>query len=443
MKGLHRAGPRPRVSAGWTLLLGALVACGAPPASKPNILVLSLDTLRADHLGLYGHDLPTSPSIDSLASSSIVFDHALAQSSATLPSHHSLFQSRLPSEVRLDMPTLAEILNARGYETVGLTDGGFMSRDYGFARGFDRYAEFRGGLRHSLPALEAWLRNGAREPWYVFLHTYSIHEPYAPPPPYDTMFYPEYTGPVTPAGTSEICRKIRRLFEYAEFQGEVELSAADRRKIETLYDGAIRYTDDLVGRLLTVLREGRHLEDTLIVILSDHGEEFWDHGSVLHGHSLYQELIRVPLIVRLPAGQHGGRRVPHSVRLIDVAPTLLELAGILPPDSFRGVSLVHELQGRGERHRATVSEMGTLKARVDMPWKLIIDTQHPEPALFNLVDDPLERSSLSDRRLDRVGALTRALRESLPGEFREVPVVPAQDVPAEVREQLRALGYVE
>jgi arylsulfatase A-like enzyme len=424
-------------------LLGVSAACRETLTSRPNVLILSLDTLRADHLSLYGYERPTSPTLDSLAAESVVFDNALAQSSATLPSHHSLFQSRLPSLVRLDLPTLAGIFRANGYRTAGFTDGGFVSKEYGFDRGFQRYDEFRGGLAVSLPKFEAWLGEGGGEPWYVFLHTYSIHTPYAPPSPYDTMFYPEYEGPVTPRGTAEICRKIRRLFEYADFNGDMHLSASDRREIEALYDGGIRYTDDLVGKLLQILRDKRLLEDTLLVILSDHGEEFWDHGSVMHGHTVYQELLRVPLVMRLPDARYGGRRVSDLVRLLDVAPTVLELAGLQRPDTFQGRSLLDVLDGPDAPPRTVVSEMGTLKARIEMPWKLILDTENRQPALFNLIDDCRERKSLADQRPDRVKALTDALRKSLPDELREVPVLPQQDVPAELRDQLRELGYVE
>jgi arylsulfatase A-like enzyme len=423
-------------------LLGA-AGCRRAPVRRPNILILVLDTLRADHLGLYGYGLPTSPTLDSLAATSIVFDHAIAQAGATVASHQSFFHSRLPSEVKADSPTLAELLCAGGYQTAGFTDGGFVSRSFGFARGFEHWQEFGGGLRQSLPPLERWLREKAKAPWYVFLHTYDIHLPYAPPPPYDTMFFRDYDGPVAPENTKEICRKIRRLYEYAGFKGEVHLTAADRRKMASLYDGGIRFTDELVGRLLHILESQGHLDDTVLVILSDHGEEFWDHGSVLHGHTVYQELLHVPLIVRLPGGRGGGHRVPEVVRLLDLAPTLLELAGVRSPPTFQGQSLTPELRGRLSSDRPAVSEMGSLKSRIEMPWKLIVDAKKPQPALFDLVRDPHEQDNLAEEQPQRVATLAAALRRALPGELQEVPILPDQDVPPEVRERLRQLGYVE
>jgi arylsulfatase A-like enzyme len=393
-------------------------------------------------MSLYGYGRATSPHLDALAQESIVFDNALAQASATAWSHRSLFQSRLPSLAGPETPTFAEVLQAHGYQTLGLTDGGQMSRSLGFGRGFERYDELGEGLAQSLPQLEVWLRAEARAPWYVFLHTYDVHLPYAPPPPHDTAFFPEYKGPITPERTVEVCRKIRRLFEHADFEGEVTLTAADREKMTALYDGGIRHTDALVGRLLKLLRAQGRLEDTVLVILSDHGEEFWEHGSVLHGHSLYQELLHVPLIVRLPGARHGGRRVPATVRLLDVAPTILELAGLPVPESFQGRSLVGALEGEAGEERKVTSEMGTLKTRIERPWKLILDTQEPQPMLFDLEEDPGEHSDLASRRPERVVALTEALRRSLPDELREVPILPPGDLPPELREQLRALGYV-
>ena len=426
------------------MALCGTAACERSGPSRPNILILVLDTLRADHLGLYGYGRPTSPTLDSLAASSIVFDRAVAQAGATVASHASLFHSRLPSQVGSDRPTLAELLRAGGYQTVGLTDGGFISRPYGFARGFEVWEEFgRGGLSQSLPRLDTWLSAEVRPPWYVFLHTYDVHLPYDPPPPYDTMFLPEYEGPVGPERTTEICRKIRRLYEHEGFEGEVRLTADDRRKMVSLYDGGIRYTDELVGRLLELLRTRGRLDDTVLVVLSDHGEEFWDHGSVLHGHTVYQELLHVPLVVRLPGGRGGGRRVSETVRLLDVAPTLLELAGLQPPPTFQGRSLTPQLEGKLSSDRPAVSEMGALKSRIEMPWKLIVDPDKPRPALFDLVHDPAELADVSAQEPERLVALTEALRRSLSDQLQDVPVLPHEDVSPEMREQLRELGYVE
>jgi arylsulfatase A-like enzyme len=442
---LERPVPSSRRALALVLLgtLGLAAACHGACGARPNILVLSLDTLRADHLSLYGYARATSPHLDALARESIVFEHALAQASATRASHNSLFQSRLPSQTGPETPTLAGILRANGYQTLGLTDGGMMSQTFGFARGFDRYEELGGGLAQSLPLLEAWLRDEARAPWYVFLHTYDIHLPYAPPPPYDTSFFPEYDGPITPERSLEVCRKIRHLYEYADFEGEVSLTPADREKMRALYDGGVLYTDRLVGRLVHLLEEQGRLDDTVLVVLSDHGEEFWEHGSVLHGHTVYQELLHVLLLARLPGARHGGRRVASTVRLLDVTPTLLELARLPVPESFQGQSLVGELEGQPGEERAVVSEMGPLKTRIEGPWKLILDTRKPQPLLFDLERDPEEHDDLAGRQPERVVALTRALRRSFPEELREVPVVPPGELPAELRERLRALGYVE
>jgi len=429
-------------------VLGAAIVsagCSGPAAEvRPNIIVVSLDTLRADHLSLYGYPRPTSPNLEALAEEAIVFDHATAQAAATAPSHHSLFQSRIASQTGPEMITLAEVLQANGYQTLGLTGGGMMSRSFGFGRGFDHYdPRPRRDLAETLSQLEAWLDEKPRHPWYVFLHTYEIHLPYAPPPPYDTMFFPEYDGRINKRKATEVCRKIRRILNYSDFEGEVSLSGADREKIKALYDGGIRSADASIGRLVELLDTRGRLDDTLLVVLSDHGEEFWDHGSVLHGHSVYQELLHVPLIVRLPRSRHGGFRAAETVRLLDVAPTILELVGLPVPPSFQGGSLVAEIVGQSSEPRAVVSEAESLKTRIEMPWKLIVDTEVPGPALFHLENDPQEQNDVASQYPNRVTSLVEALNRAIDGQHQGVPTVPTDKVSAELREQLQALGYLE
>lgn len=425
-------------------LAGALAGCfnSFSPPRRNNVVVVSLDTLRADHLSTYGYGRPTSPHVDALAQAGVVFELAISQAASTLPSHRSLFQSRFASHTGADVPTLAEVLQRNGYGTAAFTGGGNVSARLGFARGFDTYRE--DGLRFVdiFPAFEAWLGRLQGAPFFAFLHSYDIHLPYDPPAPYDTMFLPDYEGPVTGKSTLEICRKLRRLFEQEYFRGDVPLTESDRRKIVALYDGAIRHVDGFIGRVVALLEERGLLEHTVLVLVSDHGEEFWDHGSVLHSHTLYQELVHVPLIWRLPGARFGGRRVPALVRNMDVAPTILDLLAISAPSTFQGRSLLSLMRGEAAPVVVGIAEMEKARMIIDPPWKLVLESGG-ERRLFHLAADPGEHRDLSGQEPARTAAMRLTLGKALASGMTEVRELAPEDADPALKERLRALGYVE
>jgi len=416
-------------------------ACGKAEPPKPRSAILvSLDTLRADHLGCYGYARETSPHIDALAGEGILFEHAIAQATSTLPSHRSLFQSRPASRIRSRGLTLAQTLSRRGLKTAAFTGGGNVAGKLGLGAGFDVYGEYPEGLSAAYPEMERWLRRNGGAPFFLFLHTYDVHLPYDPPPPFDTLYYPEYPGSVTGRGTRDLLRKIRRLPSKA---GESLVSDEDREKIVALYDGGIRYTDEFIGRLRGLLHELGLEDDTVVVLLSDHGEELWDHGSVIHAHALYEEQVRVPLIWRLPESEFPGRRVSATVRLLDVAPTLLDLLGVEAPEDFLGESLLPVLRGSETPALSALSEIRLLKSWTSFPWKLHTDQRSGRARLFHLERDPEERTDVSDDNPEVVSALRSQMRAYLEGRTStDVPEIEPGIEDEELLKQLRALGYV-
>lgn len=405
------------------------------------MILLCLDTLRADHLGTYGYDRSTSPVIDALAGESVVFERTIAQSASTLPSQRSLFQSRLASAARPDAPMLAEVLQAAGFRTAAFTGGGHVAAEFGFGRGFERYDEDREGLTAALQGLERWLGTLGGERFFVFLHTYDIHLPYDPPPPFDTMFGEAYGGAIDGRNSRDVLRRQRGL-DGGAGRTVRPLSAADRARLVALYDGGIRYTDGLVGVLRATLDRLGLSDDTLVVLYSDHGEEFEDHGSWIHSHTVYDELVRVPLIWHQPGV--APARVETEVRLMDVGPSLLEALGVVPPESFQGQSLLPLIAGSREPVGPAVSEMREWKSVSVWPWKLVGDGS--QLRLFDLEADPLERVDRAPDDPGRVMELTALLAGALDAPGSEPVVVPETErVPnaPELEERLRELGYLE
>ena len=437
-------GPRQILITVATVLV-AFLACHSEQVSRPpNLLVISLDTLRSDHLGLYGYSRPTSPHLDAFGEESVVFERAVSQSASTTPSHRALFQSRPASSYQREGTMLAEVLSGHGYATAAWTGGGNIAARLGFGKGFDHYVEDDGGLAGSLSAVRVWLEQQREGPFFLFLHSYDIHLPYDPPPPHDDLFFPEYRGSLSGSETRDLLRRVRKAGQYKDLAEPPDVSEEDRRRIVALYDGGIHYTDQLVGRFLAELRELGLDQNTHVVVLSDHGEEFWDHGSVTHSHTVYEELVRVPLIWRFPDRRHAGRRIDSLVRMMDVAPTALEALGLAIPAEFQGRSLIALIEGQADEPRAAVSEMGRLRAWTEGAWKMIVDQSDGSESLFHLEDDPAEQKDLH-RVHPEIAArlrqnLLRSRRGGDGGTVREMePGIEDSDL----RERLRALGYID
>lgn len=344
------------------LVLCALAAaCSAGKKPRGRFIVISLDTLRADHLGAYGYARPTSPFLDSLAARGTLFENAIAQLPGTLPSHMSIFTGLYPPEhgvypdsaLSPKIRTLPEVLRAEGFRTGGHVEGGYLAGRYGFSRGFEEWSEdppiaqrgnevvkLRKAVKRTFRRGLDYLR-GVRDEdaFLLFLHTYSIHDPYDPPARYRSLYW---AGPA-PEGAFAANGPDLAAFN----RGERRLAPRALEYYKALYDAQIHYTDDVLREFFAGLAELGLADSVTIVITSDHGEEFLEHGKLVH-EQVYPENLHVPLLVLRP-GQTQARRVRALVQSIDIAPTLYELAGV--PVAHRpaisGRSLVPLLDGAG------------------------------------------------------------------------------------------------
>ena len=356
--------------------------------SKCNVLIVLIDTLRQDHLGCYGYPRNTSPHIDALREDGVLFAQAVPQSSWTRPSVASLLTCCYPSThgasdrdsvMRTGMPTLAEALRAAGYETHAFMSNPTCMPVWGIGNEFDRVLDTvetelpNSDDRKTINAVIATLRYAAGRPWFFYLHLMGPHKPYAAFGPYGTMF----ESPVL-EGTEEE-RRVQQLLD--------------------AYDGEIAYTDAQIGRLTAELRTLGLYEDTLIVLLSDHGEQFYEHGAWGHGESLHLEELSIPLLMKLPDSAHARARYEPLVEVVGGGPTVLEALGVPMDARFQGRSFWGGIQGQvlGE-HLAAASlllEKKSMYMAQSKEAKFIHDLVAQQRLWFDLVADPREQHPAS------------------------------------------------
>ena len=316
---------------------------GFEPAPTRGYILISIDALRADHLGVYGYDRDTSPFLDELARRATVFEHAFAQIPSTLPSHMSMFTGLYPGEHGVFPPsavlapeirTLPEILLHAGFRTAGHTEGGYVQGGYGFSRGFREwtdtpYADDTDVARTFGRGVDFLKSVKPDERFFLFLHTYSVHDPYWPPEHYRRMFWP---GPPPPGAGEPSGPHFAAINN-----GLAETTPAAVEYYKALYDASIRYLDDRLRQLFADLEASGLADETTVLFTSDHGEEFLEHGKLVHTQ-IYPENLHIPLIVVHPA-QRQGVRIGRLAQTVDFAPTLCDLAGVEPPAGLSGSSL--------------------------------------------------------------------------------------------------------
>lgn len=382
------------------------------PAARPRtpVIVVSLDTCRADRLAPYGGAAEVSPALAQLAAESVVFTDCLAQSTSTGPSHRSLFTGQfvhrhgLGAGGSMHSPyTLAGLLRSAGYETAGFVGGGMLGAAFGFADGFDTYrdrdpgagARSR-GLRSVLPEAGEWCAAHSSGPFFLFVHTYDIHCPYWPDEPWRGRFAGGYSGKLDLAAMCGI-QAFAPLFRDGR-----ELPEEDRQYLLRMYDGDIAMADELLGRFLDRLRADGTLDRALLVVLSDHGESLGEHRHVGH-ERMWEEQLRVPLLIRFPDRWLAGTRCDEPVMLVDMLPTVLDFLGLPVPPGVQGESLLPLLRDEGSRRRSgermRISQNGDLvSARFDDRWKLVVTRRRDgtlEPELYDLRSDPSESVNLA------------------------------------------------
>jgi arylsulfatase A-like enzyme len=448
-----------------------LVSCaGRPQGNRPHIFILLIDTLRADRVGWYGGGAGVSPALDRLADRGTVFWRAYAASSWTNPSVASLFTSRFPSQhgvstfqsvLAPEERTLAEELKGAGYATAGFSANLLINAGLGFAQGFDEYRIYYTGpvkeRAHRIDAAAlAWidrqLASSPATPLFVYLHYMEAHEPLQPGSDMLRQLGRQR------GWTAEHVDALERLAQTAPPLGQMD--AASIALAQDLYDAEVASVDADIGRLLSELEARDLRRKSILVVCADHGEEFLDHGGVGHGHTLYDELIRVPLLISLP-GQETRRDMHEDVSLVDLAPTLLDLAGVASPPNFEGQSRRSWLQASvpGRWWQGLEARFRSERAYSELA-EFMVSPKRPKTQARALVvgsakviehrDGRIEDYDLaSDPREQKPGALPVSRRERLTAELHTIQArlranrspSRTQAIDAQTRERLRALGY--
>ncbi|MGD8441685.1 MAG: sulfatase [Holophagae bacterium] len=444
---------------GWrcvVIILAAVAAvgCGRPPAETreppANLLLISLDALRADHLSAAGYFRHTSPFLDELAARGTRYSHASVNTHGTPSSHTTMLSSlyqethrvwadpasgdrrapSIPDEVEL----LQEVFHRAGYTTAAVTGGGWMSASYGFSRGFDIFSDQGRDADQGAALLVDSVQRAAEQgrPIFAFFHTYQVHSPYLPPARYRTL-YGEFPSTVEP--TSDALRPLVAT-------AARELTAADFDFLVSQYDGEIRFLDDCLRRLFRQLGEIGFLDNAVVLITADHGEEFGDHGGLLHRGTLYDELVRVPFII-WGRGVPAGVVDPALVSTVDIAPTLLEAAGVEPPSAMEGRNVLTAGTTPWPEQRTFAQYRDALYS-IRTPRFKLIRHRGGTLQLFDLVADPRERRNLAAARpalTARLASELEAWRQARPRLADETSS--RTEIDPSTEEQLRALGYVD
>jgi len=443
---------------------------GRKPTSLPNVLLISIDALRADHVGFMGYTLETTPNLDELARQSAVFDCAITQVPSTT-SMFTMLTGRELSEIahsnylreglHLDgsTPSLISNFKKNGYRTAAIVNNPHLRKESGLARDFDYYNDFTDEgfwAKKSDTQYEAiaedltesaiqWLSENDEYPFFMWVHYLDPHHPYDPPSPYDSLFLSESLDENDEVAVlrNKAVKEQTRFYEETNL-GRRQISGEQLSHIVGLYDGEIAYTDKEIGRLLEGLKRFEHFKDTLIIITADHGEEFLDHGGMLHTYTLYDELIHVPLLFHLPAVVPQGKRIGYQARIIDILPTVLDLLGLRYPSAIQGKSLRQAMFEPKGTDYAAVAEVPLFMYAYRTPeYKLIVNHRKKSQLLFNLQDDPGEMNNIFHKMPSKSDEMARLL-----GVEKRVAKVSKREkrkhtFSRDFKEKMKALGYLQ
>ena len=439
---------------------------------RPDLVLVSIDSLRADHVGCYGYPHPTTPALDALARGGVRFETATSTTSWTLPSHAALFtglpdssHGLIDNGLSLDAEhvTLAETLRDAGYATAGFYGGPYLHPTFGLAQGFDHYqscmaafgdaaagdavraeARARKAAAHAdvtgprtLAAVERFLAQRDERPVFLFVHLWDVHYDYIPPPGYARRFDPDYTGTLTGVGVMRNPR-IRR-----------GMPARDLAHLVALYDAEVRFTDDVLGRILAAVEASPGARGSVVAVTADHGEEFLEHGSRGHAQTLFDEVLRIPLVIHAPGRVPAGVVVEEPVQILDVMPTLLGLAGVAAPAHVLGRDLSALWSGR-------VGAVPPALAALHIDDRELFALRSPDAKFlafrggaswFDLGADPGEQHPQPPRGVrfasGRAQLLAALAEARAAGAAAGHPGASPVALEAGVRERLEALGYVE
>lgn len=439
----------------------APVPAAARPAPRPNVVLVLVDTLRADHLTAYGYARETSPNLDALAGRAVLFEQARSQASCTFPSVNSLLTSRDPvlflgqEGGRLGlpegMPSLAEVLRDAGYSTAAVSASPVVRKSPtrfnpagGFERGFEVFDEqclwqsadcVNGRVEALLP--------GLAPPYFLYLHYMEPHGPYRPPERHPRRWARPIEAPdfVLAGDPNPIADALYK-------QGKkAPVTERELAHLVDLYDEEIAYFDFELPRLLAALERSDAAGATVLAVASDHGEAFLEHGDVKHCHAPFDTQVRTPLLIRAP-GMAAGRRVAAAVSNLDLAPTLLDLAGVersrlaLEGESLRPLLAPGPSAGPAGA-RSSFSSQGPWRSVTDGRWKLLYDMARRSFALFDLAADPEELKDLAREQPAERDRLQKALYERLVRVEGSAASEKSLALGEEAEKRLRALGYLQ
>jgi arylsulfatase A-like enzyme len=449
------------------LLLLALAACTQPP--PPNVLLVTLDTTRADHLGPYAAGAAATPELDAFARGAVVYERAYATSSWTLPSHASIFTGLLPIEhgaqtapqgqsatlgygvrpLAEHFDTLAERLAARGYHTAAVVSGPALKRELGVAQGFERYEDDLGGPRaltgrragETADRAIALLQHLGAGPWFLFVNFFDPHAPYRPPHPYDAGLPEVDTGPITAA-------LVQRLVAGAPAAPPAPWEHKALDGMRAGYDAEIAYMDRNLGRLLRAVARGPRGGDTLVVITADHGESFGEHDYLSHGANLYEEAIHVPLLVRWPDGRGAGTREGAPVQNQHLFATILRAAGAPVPPGAPGLDApTAEMLTEVGASDANVRLFGPFFDRrlraLRVGDRKLIESSRGQVELYDVARDPAELHDLAAAEPDAVADLRQRLERFCAAHPPLYDPDARAELAPETQRALRELGYIE
>ena len=477
------------------LILLFFTACSE--STPPNIVLISMDTLRADHLGCYGYERDTSPAIDNFAQNSTIFQNCYSASSWTLPAHATLFTALDPSYHKItkyydtldpSLVLLSEVLQEQGFTTAAFVNGGYLEPRFGFDQGFDTYDSTdpeKGNLEVILPKVEAWLKGEPERPFFLFLHCYDVHEPYHPLPEFKFKFgekQPEIDEFIRSKfkllkdGVMIPCEEVRKLavlrrsyplgymailqlnkpesdsgFAKGIFKCFPPLfdfpgSDACVRYLRACYDGSVRSLDRQFGIFLNMLQERGLLDNTLIIVTSDHGEEFREHGGLGHGRTIHRELVHVPLIMKFPGNAYEGVSLKGTAGLVDLMPTILDYLKISIPGSVHGRSMLPLLEKKTIRNSviAETGARGKLRAvsfRTER-WLYVWKMEEDVEKLFDLKEDPEETRNVIDLHPEIAARFKIEVEAYLENGNRSPYKAGVLEADKTLQEQLQALGYI-
>lgn len=458
------------------------------PAPRPrSVLFYLMDTCRNDRMEFDGYERETTPFLEWLAERSVVFEACYSQAPWTKPAMASMLTSRYPSatgvykmEHRLpaEAVTWPELLQASGMYTAGFSANIVMGNALSaFAQGFDHFVEstvinradpirFASGSAKKLNQRAfTWLDDTEHWPMLLYLHSVDPHEEYEPEPEYLAQFAEPQRHPQFREDWKKLLDSRPPIPGLYVTQDNFDRTGVDSASFiehgSNLYDADIRANDDQLQELWSKLQEDGWGEDFIFVFTSDHGEEFFEHGGTSHGYSLYDEMLRVPLMIYAPGLVPAGKRINTPVQSLDIYPTLCELLGIDAPQGLHGESLMPLIQGKPVKERAIFSEhredpvvrlmgqgSGVMLSVLSGHWKFILNEtgsqliEKPRFELYDMEHDPREKTNVAGAHPDVVQRLEREIEKYLAKHRRETPTEPAEAMDPDVRDQLRALGYV-